>query len=151
MRGSMSGLRSTSRKEVANLRAASRRQDSGSSFVIGRDSRGRWTALATGGLSGGVFKDKDAAIRFAQAEAGRAPGAVHFTSSPVELPFTRNQIGGGDGLPAWWRLDRATRGARSANERMPFMSDVERRWLAIDLGLVAALMALCLAVAEVLS
>jgi hypothetical protein len=119
--------------------------------VIGRDSRGRWTALAAGGLAGGVFKSKDAAIRFAQAEAGRAPGALRFTSSPLELPFTRNQIGRGEGLPAWWRLGRATRGAKSFTERMPITGSVDRRWLAIDIGIVAALAALCLTVAVVLS
>ena len=150
MRGSMSRLRSGHGEGASNARAASR-QGSGSSFVIGRDSHGRWTALAAGGLSGGVFKDKDAAMRFAQDEAGRAPGAVHFASFPVELPFTRNQIGRGDRLPAWWRLGRATRGAWSFNERMPIMSDAERRWLAIDLGLVTALAALCVTVAVVLS
>src|SRR4029077_16883380 len=94
---------------------------------------------------------KDAAIRYAQAEAGRAPDAVRLTASPLELPFTRNQIGRGEGLPAWWRLDRATRGAKSFAERMPIMGDVDRRWLAIDLGLVAGLGALCLAVPLLLS
>jgi hypothetical protein len=135
----------------SNPTAGSRRQVSGSGFVIGRDSRGRWTALAASGLAGGVFRTKDAAIRFAQAEAVRVPGAVRFTSSPLELPFTGNQIGRGDGLPAWWRLSRATRGGKSFAERMPIMSDIDRRWLAVDLGLVTALAALCLTVAAVLS
>jgi hypothetical protein len=149
MRGSMSKSRSGPKLGSPNPGPASRRQGSG--FVIGRDSRGRWTALAAGGLAGGVFRSKDAAIRYAQAEAGRASGAVRFTASPLDLPLTRNQIGSSEGLPAWWRLDRATRGAKSFAERMPITGDADRRWLAIDLGLVAALVALCLTVALVLS
>jgi hypothetical protein len=151
MRGSVNKLRSGPKSGSSNSGPTSRRQGSGSGFVIGRDSRGRWTALAAGGLIGGVFRSKDAAIRYAQAEAGPAPDAVRLTASPLELPFTRNQIGRGEGLPAWWRLDRATRGAKSFAERMPIMGDVDRRWLAIDLGLVAGLGALCLAVALLLS
>jgi hypothetical protein len=149
MRGSKSKLRSGSKPGSPNPGLSSRRQGCG--FVVGRDSRGRWTALAAGGLAGGVFRSKDAAIRYAQAEAGRRSGAVRFTASPLDLPFTRNQIGGSEGLPAWWRLDRATRGAKSFAERMPVTGDADRRWLAIDLGLAAALAALCLTVAVVLS
>ena len=152
MRGSVNKLRSRPKSGSSNPGPASRRQGSGSGFVIGRDLRGRWIALAAGGLAGGVFRSKDAAIRYAQAEAGRAPDAVRgLTASPLEPPFTRNQIGRGEGLPAWWRLDRATRGAKSFAERMPIMGHVDRRWLAIDLGLVAGLGALCLAVALLLS
>jgi hypothetical protein len=151
MRGSMSKSRSGPKPGSSNPGPASWRQGSGSGFVIGRDSRGRWTALAAGGLAGGVFRSKDAAIRYAQAEAGRASGAVRFTASPLDLPFNRNQIGRSEGLPAWWRLDRATRGAKSFAERMPITGDADRRWLAIDLGLAAALVALCLTVALVLS
>jgi hypothetical protein len=149
MRGSMSKLRSGPKPGSSNPGPALRRQGSG--FVIGRDSRGRWTALAAGGLAGGVFRSKDAAIRYAQAETGGASGAVRFTASPLDLPFARNQIGGSEGLPAWWRLARATRGAKSFAERMPITGDADRRWLAIDLGLAAALAALCLTVALVLS
>jgi len=151
MRGSTNVSRSGPRSDPPNPALALRRQGSGSRFVIGRDSRGRWTALAAGGLAGGVFRSKDAALRYAQAEAGRAPGAVSFTSSPLELPFTRNQIGRGDGLPSWWRLERAARGAKSFTDRMPVTGNADRRWLAIDLGLVAAFAALCLTVAAVLS
>ena len=149
MRGSMSKSRSGPKPGSSNPGPALRRQGSG--FVIGRDSRGRWTALAAGGLAGGVFRSKDAAVRYAQAEAGRASGAVRFTASPLDLPFARNQIGGSEGLPAWWRLARATRGAKSFAERMPITGDADCRWLAIDLGLAAALAALCLTVALVLS
>ena len=151
MRGSMGLWRSSPRVASSNPAQASRRQVGGSSFIVGRDSSGRWTALAAGGLTGGVFRNKDAAIRFAQSESGRTPGAVRLTSSPLELPFTRNQIGRGEGLPAWWRLERATRGAQSFTERMPVTGDADRRWLAIDLGLVGGLAMLCITIAMVLS
>jgi hypothetical protein len=132
-------------------RSASQRRNSGSGFFIGRDSRGRWTALGADGLVGGVFTSKDAALRYAQSEAGRSPGAVRLTSAPLELPFNRNQIGKGDGLPAWWRLGRAARGARSFAHRLPITGGADRRWLAIDLCLVTGLAALCLMAAVALS
>ena len=152
MRGSVGHSRSKPGSPMSSSPAA-RRQDRGcgSSFTIGMDLRGRWTALAAGGLAGGVFRSKEAAMRYAHSEAGRSPGAVRLTSAPLELPFDRNQIGRGEGLPAWWRLERATRGAKSFTSSLPVAGGIERRWLAIDLCLVAGLAALCLTVAVVLS
>ncbi|SDR60971.1 hypothetical protein SAMN05519103_07233 [Rhizobiales bacterium GAS113] len=131
--------------------ANSRREISASGFVIGRDSRGRWTALGAGGLSGGLFKSKDAAIRYAQSEAGRSPGAVRLTAAPLDLPFDKGRIGHGEGLPTWWRLGPGTRGMTSFADRLPVGAGLDRRWFMIDLGIVAGLAVLCLAVAAVLS
>jgi hypothetical protein len=136
---------------AATARAAEAlRQDSASGFVVGRDRRGRWTALSAGGLAGGMFTSKDAAIRYAQAEAGRSPGAVRLSPVPLELTFKQGRIGQGEGLPAWWRLGPSTRGVRSYADRLP-IGGVDRRWLWIDLGIVAALGLLCLAVGAALS
>ncbi len=151
MRGLMKMMPSGRGADSANPGSASRRQVSGSAYVVGRDSHGRWTALAAGGRAGGVFRSKDAALRYAQTETGRAPGAVRLAASPVDLPFTGNQIGRGDGLPAWWRLERATREGSSFTDRMPIARGIDGRWLAIDLGLVAGLAGLCLTLALVLS
>ena len=136
---------------TATLAETSRRQDSASRFVVGRDRRGHWTALSAGGLAGGMFTSKDAAIRYAQAEAGRSPGAVRLSSVPLELTFKQGRIGQGEGLPAWWRLGPSTRGARSYADRLPMAGGVDRRWLLIDLGIVTAFGLLCLAVGAALS
>jgi hypothetical protein len=131
--------------------ANSRREISPSGFTIGRDSRGRWTALGAGGRCGGIFRSKDAAIRYARSEAGRSPGAVCLTSAPLDLPFDKGRIGQGEGLPAWWRLGPGTRGMASFADRVPIAAGLDRRWLVIDLGIVAGLAALCLSVAVLLS
>ncbi|MFI5015905.1 MAG: hypothetical protein ACHQAY_26525 [Hyphomicrobiales bacterium] len=119
--------------------------------MVGRDLRRRWTALGANGLAGGVFSSEDAAIRYAQAEAGRLPGAVRLTSAPLELAFNQDRLGRGEGLPAWWRLGPSTRGTKSFADRMPIAGGIDRRWLMIDLGIVSALAALCLALGAALS
>jgi hypothetical protein len=67
-------------------------------LVIGRDARGRSTALVASALPGGASRSKDAAIRYAQ--AGRAHGTVRCIMLPLEHPFTRDRIGRGEGLAA---------------------------------------------------
>ena len=129
----------------------SRREISPSGFTIGRDSRGRWTAVGAGGLSGSIFRSQDAAIRYAQSQSGRKAGAVRLTSEPLDLPFDKGRIGNGEGLPAWWRLGPGTRGMGSFASRLPNGAGLDRRWLMVDLCLVGGLAVLCLTVAAVLS
>ena len=129
----------------------SRREISPSGFTIGRGSRGRWTAVGAGGLSGGIFRSQDAAIRYAQSESGRKAGAVRLTSEPLDLPFDKGRIGNGEGLPAWWRLGPGTRGMGSFASRLSNGAGLDRRWLMVDLCLVGGLAVLCLTVAAVLS
>jgi hypothetical protein len=59
-----------------------------------------------------------------------------------------NGTGDGEGLPVWWRHGR-TRVSLSTFGRLP--SDIDRRWLLIDLGLVAALLLLCVGVGMAMS
>ncbi|MDB5531509.1 MAG: hypothetical protein JWR51_4612 [Devosia sp.] len=47
-----------------------------SRFMIGRDAQGHWVVCDVKGLVGGIFFDRSAAIHFAVAESGYAPGAV---------------------------------------------------------------------------
>jgi hypothetical protein len=60
----------------------------------------------------------------------------------------RGSIGEGEQLPAWWRQRAAIPGA-SLLERLP--SDIERRWLIVDLCLTAALALLCVGVGVAVS
>lgn len=52
-------------------------------FVVGRDHDGHWIARDERGLTGGVFSDKIAAIRFAATESHHRAGAIRF--APVAL------------------------------------------------------------------
>ena len=55
------------------------------SFVIGRDAEGRWLALETHGLSGGLFRSQEAALRYATFETDHRQGAIQFAHEPVAL------------------------------------------------------------------
>lgn len=54
-------------------------------FAIGRDREGRWIARDEQGRSGGVFADRDSAVRFAVAESGHRPGAIRFATRRLPL------------------------------------------------------------------
>jgi hypothetical protein len=45
-------------------------------FLVGRDHEGHWLAIEVHGQGGGLFVDRDAALRYAASETGRRPGAV---------------------------------------------------------------------------
>lgn len=55
------------------------------SFLIGRDLDGRWVALETHGLGGGLFRTREAAEHYAAFETARRPGAIRFVQSPLRL------------------------------------------------------------------
>jgi hypothetical protein len=54
-------------------------------FRVGRDREGRWVAVETSGASGGIFKSRDAALRYPASETGRRPGAIAVWPEPLEL------------------------------------------------------------------
>jgi hypothetical protein len=54
-------------------------------FVVGRDGEGHWIARDEQGLTGGVFADKTAAIRFAVMESNHQAGAVRFAPATAKL------------------------------------------------------------------
>jgi hypothetical protein len=54
-------------------------------FMIGRDSRGNWVALAQGGARGGLFVDRAGALKFAKSENGNQPHAIVWVSGILEL------------------------------------------------------------------
>ena len=61
--------------------------DRASTFLVGRDVEGHWTALETSGRSGGWFASQEAAQRYASFETGHRFGAVRLTPETMALPL----------------------------------------------------------------
>jgi hypothetical protein len=59
-------------------------------FMIGRDHRGNWVVQDQTGTRGGLFVDRDAAMRFVRFEGGDRPQAFIMVSEPIELDMSRN-------------------------------------------------------------
>jgi hypothetical protein len=57
-------------------------------FVVGQDDEGHWIVRDSRGLSGGLFVDKAAAIRFAAFESNRRPQAVLFVPEHIRLSLS---------------------------------------------------------------
>lgn len=54
-------------------------------FLVGQDAQGRWLAVETHGLGGGLFRDRRAAMHYAAAETDHRPGAVRLSAEPLAL------------------------------------------------------------------
>lgn len=54
-------------------------------FVVGLDTEGHWVAIETHGRGGGIFTDRDAAIRYAEFETSHRPRAVRLSHRRVRL------------------------------------------------------------------
>jgi hypothetical protein len=54
-------------------------------FMVGQNSRGNWVVRDQEGMCGGLFVDRDAALRFVRAENGYRPQAVVMVSENLEL------------------------------------------------------------------
>ena len=123
-----------------------------SDFVVGKDRRGRSTAVDARGLAGGCFTSKNAALRCAKLETDRKLGGVRLTFAQLHRALGRGPIGyHGEGLPAWWRLGPSTRGYRSYVETLPTTTSEDKRWLLVDIGIVAGFAMLCVAVGTIVS
>jgi hypothetical protein len=61
--------------------------------MIGRDSEGRWVVQDQRGLCGGLFVDRNQALRFALFENGRHPEAVVMVPGTLELNIAANASG----------------------------------------------------------
>ena len=59
-------------------------------FMIGQDSRGNWIVKDPRGICGGLFVDRDAALRFVRAENGYRPQAVVLVSEVLELDMSQH-------------------------------------------------------------
>jgi len=58
-------------------------------FQIGRNSRGNWVVQDDQGLCGGLFVDRNQALRFAMLENGSHPQAVIMVPGIFELDLNR--------------------------------------------------------------
>ena len=58
--------------------------------MIGQDCRGNWVVQDQNGVCGGLFVDRDAALRFVRSENGYRPRAVVMVSEGLELDMSRN-------------------------------------------------------------
>lgn len=54
-------------------------------FMLGQDLRGNWVVQEQKGTRGGLFVDREAALRFIRAEAGYKAQAVVMVSGILEL------------------------------------------------------------------
>ena len=57
-------------------------------FLVGRDSRGHWVVQDERGLCGGLFVDRNKAIRYAMDETGRRPQAIRMVPGIFELDMS---------------------------------------------------------------
>ena len=54
-------------------------------FRVGRDSRGHWVVQDVSGHCGGLFVDRNEALKFAMFENGKNPQAVIMVPGTLEL------------------------------------------------------------------
>jgi len=58
-------------------------------FMIGQDRRGNWVVQDQAAICGGLFVNRDAALRFIRSENGDRPPAVVMVSGTLELDVSR--------------------------------------------------------------
>jgi len=58
-------------------------------FMIGQDDHGNWVVQDLKGNCGGLFVNRDAALRYVRFENGHRPQAVVMVSGVLELDMTR--------------------------------------------------------------
>jgi hypothetical protein len=61
---------------------------SASAFLVGQDDAGRWIARDRRGLTGGIFVNKLAALKFAMFESDSGPNAVLFVPEHIKLTLS---------------------------------------------------------------
>ena len=52
-------------------------------FIIGQDPDGRWVAVETHGLAGGVFRSRKDAVHYALGETLRRPDAITISDERI--------------------------------------------------------------------
>jgi hypothetical protein len=69
-------------------------------FMLGQDLRGNWVVQEQKGARGGLFADREAALRFIRAETGYKPQAVIMVSGVLELDTGCKGNGAAYSVPA---------------------------------------------------
>ena len=59
-------------------------------FMVGQDRRGNWVVRDQTGMRGGLFVNREAALRYVRSENGFKPQAVVMVSGGFELVINRN-------------------------------------------------------------
>jgi hypothetical protein len=59
-------------------------------FMIGQDCRGNWVVQDLKRIRGGLFIDREAALRFVRSESGDRAQAFVIVSDVLELDISRN-------------------------------------------------------------
>ena len=59
-------------------------------FMVGQDTRGNWMVQDQKGMRGGLFVNREAALRYVRSENGFKPQAVVVVSGGIELDINRN-------------------------------------------------------------
>jgi hypothetical protein len=58
--------------------------------MVGQDTRGNWVVQDQKGMRGGLFVNREAALRYVRSENGFRPQAVVMVSDGIELDMKRN-------------------------------------------------------------
>ena len=56
-------------------------------FIVGQDLHGWWLAVEMHNRGGGLFKSREAALHFVDAETDHRRGACEFATAPLHLTF----------------------------------------------------------------
>ena len=59
-------------------------------FMVGQDTRGNWVVQDQKGIRGGLFVNREAALRYVRSENGFKPQAVVMVSGGIERDMNRN-------------------------------------------------------------
>ena len=59
-------------------------------FMVGQDRRGNWVVQDKKGMRGGLFVNREAALRYVRSENGFKPQAVVMVSGGFELEMSSN-------------------------------------------------------------
>jgi len=59
-------------------------------FMVGQDTRGNWVVQDQKGMRGGLFVNREAALRYVRSENGFKSQAVVMVSGGFELDINRN-------------------------------------------------------------
>jgi len=61
-------------------------------FLVGRNSRGKWIVQDQRGLCGGLFVDRNEALKFARLENGNRLQAVIMVPGTLQLDLTPHEV-----------------------------------------------------------
>ena len=75
-------------------------------FVMGQDKRGNWVVQDQEGMRGGLFVNREAALRYVRSENGFKAQAVVLVSGGIELDMNRKTGAGSRGGSVFDLTDR---------------------------------------------